>query len=343
MLDERWSGEAEEVGVALRKLLAQESSIARVRAAEASEDGTDAALDKALLDFGLNEPPDEPELLARVAFELGRAIAPTTWVESAPALLVCGEAQTAYGFEGDTPAALARIALATSDGVRLENLKGERRRTAAGDFLVRHISGGEGRHIGDAAAGDKMRRLMRLLDSARLVGAAEAMLEYGVEYAKQREQFGKPIGAFQAVAHRLVNARVAIDAADLLVRKAAFVAGAGGAGDGAPPWIFATMARARAVESARLVADNVHQVFGGAGFALECDCQLYSRRIRNWALRLSRPGPELADLARNLLDASKREGVRGLWHFDQGMPLPRWARQADALSGDGACSHPKNI
>lgn len=329
MLDERWGEEAEEIGLALRKMLAVESSIERVRAAEVSADGRDPALEAALDSFGLGAAPENPELLARIAYELGRALAATVWVEATPAALVLGRAGVAYGFEGDTPAALKHVALVDGEGVRIEVTRGSPRRTAAGDFLVRHEASGEGERAGDGVAADKMRRIMRLLDAARLVGASEALLEYGVAYAKEREQFGKPIAAFQAVAHRLVDSRIVLDAADLLLRKAAFCGNSNAGGDGAPPTVFAIMARAKAVECARDIAAAVHQVFGGNGFTLDYHCQLYSRRIRSWAMRLNRSGPELAELARVMLDPARRNEVRNLWHFDRGAPLPRWARERD--------------
>ena len=174
-----------------------------------------------------------------------------------------------------------------------------------------------------------MRRLVRLLGAARLTGAAEGLLALGVEYAGRRQQFGRPIATFQAVAHRLADTAIAIDGAALLTKKAAWVADPAQGGDGAPSAVFATLARARAVESARLTATNVHQVMGGYGFSLEEDCQLFSRRIRSWALRLGPPGPELADVARTLLDPASREQVTHLWQFDHGLPLPRWATELD--------------
>jgi len=118
----------------------------------------------------------------------------------------------------------------------------------------------------------------RILASARLVGASEALLDVGVAYAKEREQFGQPIGAFQAVAHKLVDCAIAVDGAGLLVKKAAWLAR-----DGDDATTLAAMARWKATQAGRLTATHVHQVMGGYGFAIEENCQLYSRRIRAWA------------------------------------------------------------
>jgi hypothetical protein len=120
-----------------------------------------------------------------------------------------------------------------------------------------------------------------------------------------------------------------LDAAELLVRKAAFTALAVAGGDGAPAKAFALMVRSKAVEAARRVATEVHQVFGGNGFSVEYDVQLYSRRLRSWAMRVPRAGADLAALGRLMLDPSQRDALPLLWHFDKGMPLPRWAAEVD--------------
>lgn len=170
-------------------------------------------------------------------------------------------------------------------------------------------------------------RLRWLLDAARLVGASEGLLAIGVDYAKQRQQFGRAIGAFQAVAHRLADAATAVDGAGLLVRKATWIADQ--APDRSPTWTFARMARWKAAQAGRLTATHVHQVMGGYGFAMEYDCQLFSRRIRRWSSRLGRPEDALEEIGRDVADADRRAEVQWLWHHEAGMPLPRWAVEAD--------------
>src|SRR5271154_5571307 len=112
MLDERWNDEVEEIGAALRKLLAVESSPARLRAAEASADGRDRALEANLAAFGLDELQGSPELFTRIGYELGRALACTPYVESAPILAILGQSHIAWGSpQGLVPASLSRIAV----------------------------------------------------------------------------------------------------------------------------------------------------------------------------------------------------------------------------------------
>lgn len=168
--------------------------------------------------------------------------------------------------------------------------------------------------------------LTQILRAGRMLGAAERLLELTRAYATQRRQFGRPIGAFQAVAHALADAAIAQDAAALLTRRAVEAAA-----EGDVPPVFANAAWSRACRSAELVAATAHQVMGGYGFAQEYDCQLYSRRIRAWSRLGPRHTEAAAAVARALLDPTVRCGIEGLWHHDRDLPLPRWARELDRL------------
>ena len=329
MLDERWSSDAEEVGQALRKLFSTESPPEQVRLAEAGPSGRNLQLEAHLRDFGLHEAEVSLDVLARVAFEIGYALAPVPFVESMPALAVLRLENVAYGFDTLAPAALPQVAILRDGNVRVEPLNGEPRRSSAGDVLVQHVSTGGGELVADGTAANRMTRLMRLLNAARMVGAGQALLRYGVDYAKERKQFGKQIGAFQAVAHKLADVAIGLEGAEVLLRKAAFTGFETASGDGAPSALFSLMVHAKAVQASRLAATHVHQVFGGNGFAMEYDVQLYSRRIRSWAMRLGPQGAALAGIGRTILDASSRDAVRHLWHHDAGMPIPRWAQEID--------------
>ena len=332
MLDERWSEDVEEIGDALRKMLSAECTAEHVRRAEAGEGGRDPVLEAQLEAFGLDGLVAPPEMFARIAYELGRAIAPVAYVETIPILALLGRSRVGHGGAGLVPAALTETAVRRLDGLFVEPVSGDRRRTAAGDWLITQRQGqsDEGERLGDLALADRVERYAGLVEAARLVGAGQALLAYGVSYAAEREQFGRIIGTYQGVAHRLSRAAGELDAAELLVRKAAYVAAPEQGGDGAPSRAFAIMAWTKAVEAARFVAANVHQVFGGNGFAMEYDVQLYSRRLRSWAMRGPRVSLRLADLGRMVLEPATRDGLSMLWHYEQGMPLPRWAREAEA-------------
>jgi alkylation response protein AidB-like acyl-CoA dehydrogenase len=110
---------------------------------------------------------------------------------------------------------------------------------------------------------------------AYLVGAAERALEMTVAYANTRVQFGRPIGSFQAVAHRCVDMRSDIDALRWLVYQAAWAI------DATPEWMLpVSAAKAYGNEALRRVFMHAHQVHGAIGFSIECDLQLFTRRAK---------------------------------------------------------------
>ena len=125
----------------------------------------------------------------------------------------------------------------------------------------------------------------RVLTAGALVGLAGAALELGVEYAKQRQQFGVPIGSFQALAHRLADVATAFEGAQLLAREAAWAADEGET-DAVALARMAFLFAARTAQDTSAAALHVH---GGYGFTLEYDVQLYLRRAKAWPLALGDP------------------------------------------------------
>jgi len=326
VLDERWGDEEQELGDGLRGLLEKHCDTTVVRAAEASDDGRQREVDEQLDAFGLWELPCDPGLLAAAAWALGRALAPVAFPERA-ALLAVGLPNAVWAERGWCPAAGLDGARLGADG-SLERVRcGAPRRSAAGDMVCAVESTGE--TFAAAGEADRAWRLVRLLAAARAVGAAEGALALAVAYASERKQFGRPIGSFQAVAHRLADVAIAVDGAGLAVRKAAWMARPAQGGDGAPDANFVAIARSAAEDAAEHAAASTHQVMGGYGFTVEEDCQLFSRRIRAWRLRLEPVGQELASLARRLVTEDGRAEARWLWHHERGLPLPRWATETD--------------
>ncbi|MFI1965723.1 acyl-CoA dehydrogenase family protein [Streptomyces pathocidini] len=109
--------------------------------------------------------------------------------------------------------------------------------------------------------------------AAEAVGAADGAFARTVEYVGAREQFGRPIGSFQAVKHRLADLYVQIQAA----RSAAYYAAwAAGEPDGGPA--VAGLALAQALEALRAVAGEAVQLHGGIGFTWEHEAHLYFKR-----------------------------------------------------------------
>jgi hypothetical protein len=110
--------------------------------------------------------------------------------------------------------------------------------------------------------------LARLALGHELVGASRKMLELAREHALGRIQFGRPIGSFQAIRHRLAETLVAVEMADALLDSAWL--------DGTP--VTAAMAKAMAGRQARIAARHCQQVLAGIGFTTEHPLHLYIRR-----------------------------------------------------------------
>ncbi len=114
-----------------------------------------------------------------------------------------------------------------------------------------------------------------VLLAAQAIGGAARALEITVQYAKDRTQFGKPLGAFQAISHYLADAATAVDGGRTLVYEAAWARATG-----RPLTRLAPMAKLFACQTYRDVTAMGQQVWGGVGFTLEYDIQLYFRRAK---------------------------------------------------------------
>jgi len=115
--------------------------------------------------------------------------------------------------------------------------------------------------------------------AAQAIGGARAALELTTQYAKDREQFDKPLGAFQAIAHYLADASTRVEGGEILVHEAAAALAAGQSVEQLAP-----MAKLFACATYRDVTAMGEQVFGGVGFTLEYDIQLYFRRAKQQQL-----------------------------------------------------------
>lgn len=113
----------------------------------------------------------------------------------------------------------------------------------------------------------------RAMLACEMVGGAEALLERTVEHCKQRHTFGRPIGANQALQHRLARIKMDFDRIRLLARRAAWRLG-----EGEDASLDAAAAKVGASALYRLAANEAVQMHGGYGVAKETDIQLYWRR-----------------------------------------------------------------
>jgi alkylation response protein AidB-like acyl-CoA dehydrogenase len=114
-----------------------------------------------------------------------------------------------------------------------------------------------------------------ILAGAQAVGGAQYALEITVQYAKDRKQFDKPLGAFQALAHYLADAATTVDGAEVLVHEAAWARS-----EDRDVAKLAPMAKLYAGRTFRHVTATAQQIFGGIGFTVEFDIQLYFRRAK---------------------------------------------------------------
>jgi alkylation response protein AidB-like acyl-CoA dehydrogenase len=160
----------------------------------------------------------------------------------------------------DSTRPLARVAL---DGVRI----------------------GADRALGDPgpATATAVRRAVEVAATAlavETVGAAQAIFDITLAYAKQRQQFGAPIGSFQAIKHKFADMLVALERA----RATSYFAALTIAEDDDRRALATSTAKAAAGDCAALLAKEGIQIHGGIGYTWEHDMHLYVRRVKSSSL-----------------------------------------------------------
>lgn len=130
---------------------------------------------------------------------------------------------------------------------------------------------------------------------AEMVGGALAILEMSVEYAKERVAFGRPIGSFQALQHKMANMLIEIDGAWLLTYQAAWLIE-----EGFPCARQVAMAKAWTSSAYRKVTAEAIQIHGAYGFCSEVDTTLFYRRAKAAELALGDPRFHRRVVAREL-------------------------------------------
>lgn len=120
-----------------------------------------------------------------------------------------------------------------------------------------------------------------ILQGAFAVGGAQQALDITVKYSKEREQFDKPIGSFQALSHYMADAQVEVSGAQVLVWEAAWTHCEGRSIERLAP-----MTKLFCCNVFRYTTAQCEQIHGGYGFTMEYDIQLYYRRAKqqqmNW-------------------------------------------------------------
>lgn len=124
--------------------------------------------------------------------------------------------------------------------------------------------------------------------AAQALGLAQRMIDITVKYTSERQQFGKPIGSFQAVKHHMANVAVRLEYAKAPTHRAAYVIAAGEAVashfavDLASAGRAVSHAKLVACEAANLAAKNCHQAHGAMGYTWEVDLHIFMKKA--WAL-----------------------------------------------------------
>jgi alkylation response protein AidB-like acyl-CoA dehydrogenase len=303
----------------VRALVDKHASPAAVREAIESDRGYDDSLWKLLCDqvgaAALVVPEElggaggEPGYAAAVLEELGRGLVPTPLF-------------------GTT---LAELALLAADDPDAETLGALAEGTAIGTvvFDPDYVINGDIADVVVAVDGDRLvrwtrftatpvaamdptRRLARLepqetaplgadpgiadtaaiLLAAEQVGAAARCLELTVEYTKSRVQFGRPVGSFQALKHRMSDMYVAVQAARAVVGEAI----------ADPTATSAALARVVATDAFAAVAAEGIQMHGGIAITWEHDMQLYFKRAHGSAQLLGPPRDQLRRLESEVLN-----------------------------------------
>ncbi len=139
---------------------------------------------------------------------------------------------------------------------------------------------------------DGAKPILRTLDQAaialanEMVGGAQALLDSAVNYAKLRVQFGRTIGSFQAIKHKLADMLLEVE----LAKSAAYYAAQAAAVDD-PEWpALASLAKAAASETYLHTAVECIQIHGGIGFTWDNDTHLWFKRAKSSEVFLGQPG-----------------------------------------------------
>jgi alkylation response protein AidB-like acyl-CoA dehydrogenase len=138
--------------------------------------------------------------------------------------------------------------------------------------------------------------------AADALGAAQAVMDMAIEYAKVRKQFGQVIGSFQAIQHLCVDMYETVELARSGVIQALWASDASVASDAVNPderHLSAVRAKAFAGRLAT-VGDTAIQVFGGIGYTWEHDAHLYLKRLLGWSAYLGGPDRYCTELGARL-------------------------------------------
>jgi len=290
-----------------RDLLDGFAAPARVRAHTASGAAFDASLWAAMADQGwLGIEVSEarggvglgPVEVAVLCEELGRHAAPAPFASTVLAIaamadagedawvdrLVAGDALACVAWDPAAPVPYAPSAdlavVLADDGVYAVDVATRPARQPAMD-LTRELGWlpferSQARLLGGADARDRLLDRGATFAAADLLGSASRALDLAVEHAKERVQFGRPIGSFQAVKHRCADMLVDVEGMRSTVYWAAWCIGAGDA----EAHVAASTAKTWCSDASKRVMSSALQVHGGIGFTWEHDLHFFMKRAQ---------------------------------------------------------------
>lgn len=286
------TGFAESLG----ELMARADSVAVARAWAHGEPAPGLALWRRLADQGVTALVVAEEagglggtaVDLAVAFEvLGHHLAVGPWIESAAYLARALDGDPLAAVAGGTVCTVAapplvpfaldadvaeRVYVATDNGV--EALPG----AVSSSDLLRSVDTTRrlfrAGHTAATTSADQAFDLAALACAAELLGCGERLLADSVAYAKQRTQYGRAIGSYQAIKHRLADVRIALDFARPLVHGAALAI------SGPHSSRAVSAAKVAAGDAAHLASRVGLQVHGAVGYTAELDLGLWVNRVR---------------------------------------------------------------
>ena len=153
------------------------------------------------------------------------------------------------------------------------------------------------------AAGEGWPVAQRMLDRgtvllcAQMIGAARKDAEMGIEYAKNRVAFGRPIASFQSIQHICADMILWVDGGQLLTYEALWKMD-----QGLPASVEVSQAKAFCNDKCEAVVRSSQVLHGGMGFMMEFDLHLWYRRVTAWTMRLGTSFEHRSRIARALLD-----------------------------------------
>ncbi|KQV74560.1 acyl-CoA dehydrogenase [Aeromicrobium sp. Root344] len=256
-------------------LLSRADPVAANRAWAAGDHEPGLKLWSRLADLGVTSLATEATPVeVCIAFEaIGRHAVPGPWIESAAYLPLAlpdvdltqsrATVATPYAVDADT----ADTVYALVDGELHEAVRGDPVTSVDPSRRLFTVTAGDRVDHGDL---DAAFNLAVLAAAAELLGAGERVLADSVAYVKQRTQFGRAIGSYQAIKHQLANVRIALDFARPLVLGAAL--------EVTPRSVSA--AKLQAADAANLAARVGLQVHGAIGYTEEHDLSRWLLRVR---------------------------------------------------------------